>query len=133
MPTSELRSVRLWCGLCAAVLVVQILSLGSLPFELREPFDKVFHVLAFAALALMLWIASDGRRPVLLLGGLLALGLADEARQAFIPERSAQFLDFVADAAGAAAACAILYWKQGARKPCAESSARSRAGTSSRS
>jgi VanZ family protein len=133
MPTNELRSVRLWCGLCAAVLIVQILSLGSLPFELREPFDKVFHVLAFAALALMLWIATDGRRPVLLLGGLLALGLADEARQAFIPERSAQFLDFVADAAGAAATCAILYWKQGARKPCAESSARSRAGTSSRS
>jgi VanZ family protein len=133
MPTSERRGVRLWCGLCAAVLVAQILSLGSLPFELREPFDKVFHVLAFAALAAMLWIATDGRRPVLLLGGLLALGLADEARQAFIPERSAQFLDFVADAAGAAFACAILYWKQGETRKCAESSARSRAGTSSRS
>ncbi len=118
-----------WCWVCAAVLVAQIFSLSSLPFELREPFDKVFHVLAYASLAMMFWIATDGRRPVLVVAGVMALGLADEVRQSFIPTRSADLMDFVADAVAAFTVGAVMYWKQGARKPCAESSARSRAGT----
>jgi VanZ family protein len=111
------------------VLVAQIFSLSSLPFELREPMDKVFHVLAYASLTVMLWIATDGRRPMLVVAGVMALGLADEIRQAFIPTRSAELTDFLADALAAGAAGALLYWKQGARKPCAESSAPSRRAT----
>ncbi len=121
--------ISAWCWVCSAVLVLQIFSLGSLPFELREPFDKVFHVLAYGSLAMMLWIATAGRWPVLLVGGVMALGLADELRQSFIPARSADFMDFLADAFAAVTVGALMYWKQGARKPCAESSARSRAGT----
>jgi VanZ family protein len=121
--------IERWCWVCAAVLAVQIFSISSLPFELREPFDKVFHVLAYGSLTLMLWIATAGRWPVLLVAGVMALGLADELRQAFIPTRSAEFMDFLADALAAATVGALMYWKQGARKPCAESSARSRAGT----
>jgi VanZ family protein len=119
-----------WCWACAAALVAQIFSLSSLPFELREPFDKVFHVLAYASLALMFWIATDGRRPLLVVVGTMALGLADETRQAFIPTRSADLSDFLADALAACSVGALMYWKQqGTRKPCAESSARSRAET----
>jgi len=113
-----------WCWLCSVFLSIQILSMGSLPFELREPFDKVFHVLAFGSLAMMLWIATDGRRPLLVVVGVMALGLADEARQAFIPGRTADLMDFMADALAACAVGAVMYWKQGARKQCAESSAR---------
>src|SRR5687768_13450434 len=90
-----------WCWICAAVLVTQIFSLSSLPFELREPMDKVFHALAYGSLTMMLWIATGGRRPVLLVVGVMALGLVDEARQSFIPTRSADLLDFVADALAA--------------------------------
>jgi VanZ family protein len=126
---NERRWVARWCLLCAAVLVVQIFSLSSLPFEIREPMDKVFHVLAYGSLTMMLWIATGGRRPVLLVAGVMALGLVDEARQAFIPTRSADLMDFFADALAACTVGAVLYWKQGARKPCAESSARSRAET----
>jgi VanZ family protein len=118
-----------WCWICAAVLVAQIFSLSSVPFELREPFDKVFHVLAYGSLAMMLWVATDGRRPVLLVAGVMALGLADEIRQSFIPTRSADLMDFVADALAACTVGALMYWKQGARKPCVESSARSRGET----
>jgi VanZ family protein len=118
-----------WCWACAAALVAQIFSLSSLPFELREPFDKVFHVLAYASLALMLWIATDGRRPLLVVVGVMAIGLADETRQAFIPTRSADLSDFLADALAACSVGALMYWKQGTRKPCVESSARSRAET----
>ena len=121
--------ISAWCWLCAGFLVLQIFSLSSLPFELREPFDKVFHVLAYGSLAMMLWIATDGRRPVLLVAGVMALGLVDEIRQSFIPTRSADLMDFLADAFAAAAVGGLMYWKQGARKPCAESSPRSRAGT----
>ena len=115
--------ISTWCWICSAVLLLQIFSLSSLPFELREPFDKVFHVLAYGSLAMMLWVATDGRRPVLVVAGVMALGLADEIRQAFIPTRSADLMDFVADALAACSVGAIMYWKQGARKPCAESSA----------
>jgi len=118
-----------WCWICSAVLLAQIFSLSSLPFELREPFDKVFHVLAYASLTAMLWIATGGRRPVVLVVGVMAIGLADEVRQAFIPTRSAEYTDFLADALAAGVAGALLYWKQGARKPCAESSAPSRNAT----
>jgi VanZ family protein len=113
-----------WCFICSGVLVAQLFSLSSLPFELNEPFDKVFHVLAYGSLAMMLWIATGGRRPVLVVAGVMALGLVDEVRQAFIPTRSADLMDFLADALAACVVGATLYWKQGARKPCAESSAR---------
>jgi len=121
--------INTWCWICSGILLLQIFSLSSLPFELREPMDKVFHALAYGSLAMMLWIATDGRRPVLLVVGVMALGLADELRQSFIPTRSADFMDFVADALAACTVGAVMYWKQGARKPCAESSARSRAET----
>jgi VanZ family protein len=118
------------CWLCAAALAIQILSLGSLPFELREPFDKVFHALAFGSLTMMLWIATGGRRPLWVVAGVMALGLIDEVRQAFIPARTADIADFLADALAACAVGALLYWKQqGLQKPCAESSARSREET----
>jgi VanZ family protein len=126
---NEGRRVSRWCLLCAAVLVTQIFSLSSLPFELREPMDKVFHGLAYGSLTMMLWIATGGRRPVLLVVGMMALGLVDEVRQSFIPTRTADVMDFVADALAAGLVGAVMYWKQGARKPCAESSARSRAET----
>jgi VanZ family protein len=103
--------INSWCWICAAFLAVQILSLGSVPFELTEPFDKVFHILAFGSLAMMLWIATDGRRPVLVIVGVMMLGLADEARQAFIPTRTADLMDFLADALAACAVGAVMYWR----------------------
>jgi VanZ family protein len=115
-------NVRNWSSLCAGVLALQIFILGSLPYELFEPWDKIFHVLAYAALTLLLWIATDGRRPMLVTGAVMALGFADEARQAFIPARGADVLDFLAGALAAAAAGAVLYWKTGEKKTCAESS-----------
>jgi VanZ family protein len=113
-----------WCFICAALLIAQIFSLGSLPFEPFEPWNKLFHVLAFSALALMLWIATDGRRPVLVIVGVMMLGAMDEFRQAAIPSRSADVFDFLADALAAGVTGVVLMWttKPGAKKPCAESS-----------
>jgi VanZ family protein len=118
MPTKA----RNFSTLCAGILVIQIFTMGSLPFELLEPWDKVFHMLAFGALTLLIWIAADGRRPMLIIVGVMALGLADEIRQAFIPARSADALDFFADALAAAIVGATLYWNTKGNKKCAESS-----------
>jgi VanZ family protein len=117
--------VPAWSFGCSLVLVAQIFSLGALPFELFEPWDKLFHVLAYSALALMLWIATDGRRPVLVIAGVMMLGAFDELCQAAIPARSADVLDFLADALAAGVTGVVLMWftqKPGAKKQCAESS-----------
>jgi VanZ family protein len=101
-------------------MVAQIFSLGSLPFELFEPWDKLFHVLAFSALTLLLWIATDGRHPGALLGGVIALALGDELRQGFIAARGAEVSDFLAGALSAGATAFVLFKKRGST--CAESS-----------
>jgi VanZ family protein len=105
-----------WSLLCAGVLVTQLFALGSLPFELFEPWDKLFHVLAYSALTLLLWIATDGRRPLLVVAGLMGLGLLDELRQAAIPARSADLSDFLAGALAVIVTGAVLFWLTGAGK-----------------
>jgi VanZ family protein len=113
---------RPWCFLCAGVLVLQVFSLGALPFEAAEPGNTIWHVLAYSALTLLLWIATDGRRPVLVTAGVMALCLADELRQAAFNARGADIVDFLAGSVAAAATGAVLYCKTGVRK-CVESSA----------
>jgi hypothetical protein len=109
---------RLWCAGCALGICAQLLFLKCQPFALLEPGGTVVHLLAYASLALMLWIAFDGRQPVLAVGGAMLLA-AIEAPAA---------PDFLADAAAAIATGAALLWF-GEKKPCAESSPRSREGT----
>jgi len=117
--------IKNWSVLCALVLVAQVFSLGALPFELFEPWDRLFHVLAYAALTLMLWIALDGARPTLVVAGVMALALGDELRQGLAPARAADLLDFLCAAAAVIATAAVLHSQSnGAKKPCAESSAR---------
>ncbi len=119
-----------WSLLCAGVLAIQILVLGSLPFELFEPWDKLFHVLAYSAITLLLWIATDGRRRLLVVALVMGLGMVDELRQAAIPARGADLSDFLAGALAAVFTGAVLFWltrtgkagqNLGAKKRCAES------------
>ena len=115
--------IRNWCLFCAGVLVLQIFSLGALPFELAEPGDTLWHVLAYAALTLLVWIAGGSRRPLALIVAVMALGFADELRQGLVPGRAASVADFLADALAAALTGGMLFFKT--RGPvCAESSAR---------
>ena len=112
--------IKEWCFFCALALVAQVFSLGSLPFALVQPWDGAFHVLAFSALTLLLWIATDGRRPTLVVAGVMALALVDELRQAFIPARGADFFEFLAAASAAGITGFLLLWLKG--PVCAESS-----------
>ncbi|HEV3008387.1 MAG TPA: VanZ family protein [Burkholderiales bacterium] len=112
-----------WALFCALAVLAQIFTLNALPFELFEPWDKVWHFLAYAALTLLLWIATDGRRPFLVVTAVILLGAGDELRQALLPARSADAFDFAADALAAVVTGCTLLFLQG--KPvCAESSPR---------
>jgi VanZ family protein len=79
------------------------------PSALDTGWDKLNHVLAFAAPAFAGLAAGAGRgsRRVLWLG-LLAWGAAIEVLQIWIPPRSADLLDWMADGLGIALGTAVF-------------------------
>ena len=103
-----MRIDRLCFG-AAAAIGAQILWLGSAPYALAAPFATLWHFLAFAAITLLLWIATRGQHPLVVTGGVFVLGLIGP--------------DPLAAAAGALLTGATLYVLQG-RPVCAESSPR---------
>ena len=94
-------------------LVAAILSYPGSPEPLLPPSglyleDKVIHVLVFGLLATA-WLralpAAMGVRAALIATALtIAAGAIDELRQAFLPHRSFEVADFLADALGAVVA-----------------------------
>jgi hypothetical protein len=93
---------------CAAI-VAMIAWLNSVPYELAQPWDAVWHLLAYASLTLLAWIGADGRHPLALTAGVMLLG--------------ACFSDLAAAAPAAALTSALLFFLQG-KRACAESSPR---------
>ena len=90
-----MRIEKTWCLVCAAAIAAQIAALAALPFELAEPWDKVWHFLAYAGVTLFLWIGVDGRRPQGVVLSVVALAALEEAAQGWIPARSADASDFL--------------------------------------
>jgi VanZ family protein len=95
------------------IITVGVLALTPAPaVDLGLGWDKLNHTLAFAALA---WCAVLGYRAPralqwALLAGLLAFGGLIELLQQFVPNRSAEWGDLLADAIGIGigAACAAV-------------------------
>jgi VanZ family protein len=105
---------------------MQIFALGSLPYVLLEPWDKMFHFLAYSAVTLLAWIATDGRRPLPVVAGVMGLAMLDELRQAAIPARAADVSDFLTGALAVIITGAVLFHlakagKSKGEKTCAES------------
>ena len=121
MLTDRLKTSAL-CLFCAVALAAQLFALASLPFELAEPWDKLFHCLAYASLTLLAWIALDGRRPLAVTMGVMALAFADELCQGFVAARGADLTDFLAGALAAGMTGVLLYRNTGEKKSCVESS-----------
>lgn len=105
MNSLPLPHLALWRGLGRALILAMIVvallpmppGIGDVPYG-----DKLGHALAFAGL--VLWFAqiypqsADRLRCVL---GAIALGALIEVLQAFVPWRSAEWLDLAADSLGA--------------------------------
>jgi len=97
--------IERWSLAAAAAVAAQILWVSPL----AGPLVMVFNFLAYASLTLLLWIATRGRRPVAVTGGVIALG--------------ACALDPALAAVAALPTAGTLFFLQG--KPiCAESSRR---------
>jgi glycopeptide antibiotics resistance protein len=87
---------------------------GGLWFLDLIPFhDKGAHALAFGFLAVLLYFASGRFWIAFLLTSLY--GLSDEIHQHFVPGRSADVTDWIADTVGAALALVVLWFMIQAR------------------
>ena len=93
--------------------------------------DTLAHFGAFALITALVWHGTAGLAPLAVLGAVVAFGALDEVHQLFVPGRTAELSDFIADAAAAALVCGLLSLLR--KSPCVELSRPSRAATSSRS
>ncbi|HEX6020293.1 MAG TPA: VanZ family protein [Burkholderiaceae bacterium] len=87
-----------------------VLALWPQPNPPRSWFagaDKVQHALSFSVLV---WLGVRGgyRRTLALVAGLLVLGGAIEVAQSFTATRTAEWFDWIADAAGIALGAAVV-------------------------
>lgn len=86
-----------------------------------EGLDKVAHAGVYGILAWLLlyaWPSRPARRGYVLIWTLCCLyALGDEWHQSFVPGRSPDILDIVADAAGALVALALVARHQRFRQP----------------
>jgi VanZ family protein len=99
-----LTAVRLWRWVLALLLViVSYLALSPAPPHVLDTgWDKLNHVSAFVALAFAAWLgfAKSQRNQRLGMLALLAYGGAIELIQLFVPGRSCEWGDLLADAIG---------------------------------
>jgi VanZ family protein len=106
------RWVRVACLVAFALVLAQLFLLDEPPLvrELKSfMWDKSLHAMAFGSFSLLLWFGVGYDRPIanwLMIGVVASL---DEFHQIFIPTRSADILDVVADMVGAAIVTFILH------------------------
>jgi VanZ family protein len=107
--------MRFGYGFAAASLIAGLFVLGRTPYAvglIPSPWDKLVHVLVFALLTLLLSYTLGARAARLAVILALAVGIADEAHQMFLPGRSSDVTDFMADMFGVALAAWVLRQKQ---------------------
>jgi VanZ family protein len=108
---ATLQSRRRWqvllLLLAAAVLYLALTPMP--PRELSFGWDKVNHAAAFTALTVAgVFAAGSSRRTLLwMLLGIFALGGAIEILQLFVPGRSSEWADLLADAVGMCVGLAV--------------------------
>ena len=106
------RWIRVACLVAFALVIAQLFFLAEPPLirEVRNFFwDKSLHALAFGSFALLLWFGIGYKNPVanwICIGAVAAL---DEIHQIFVPTRTADIFDVVADMLGAAVVTFILH------------------------
>lgn len=115
---SAARLIRAAPALAWAVLIALISHREKLPQTTLsfEGLDKLVHALVYAILALLCLFAAGWPRTLKAMFSVWFLatcyGLSDEIHQMFVPGRSADVWDLVADSAGALFAVAMTLKRQ---------------------
>ena len=109
---------RFVCLAIGSGIMLGLLFVSSHPVP--SGWDKAAHFACFSVITALLWRGTCGRAPLAVLGAVVAFGALDELHQMFVPTRSAEFLDFVADATAALAVCGVLFIRR--KTLCVESS-----------
>jgi VanZ family protein len=115
-PSTRAAMVRCLALLAAAVIVFELFYAGARPAAagwLVQPWDKVAHFAAYSIIAALMWVATAGRMPFALIVLALLVGGLDELHQAGVPGRTADSMDFLADACAVAATIGVLsIWRR---------------------
>jgi len=104
-------ALRLACGVAAAAMAVQVIFLAEPRFAVtivNATWDKMVHFLYFGTMAFFAWIAADKRYALAVWATVLFIGAVDETHQAYVPGRSSDIHDWLADGLGAAAALLVM-------------------------
>ena len=113
LPARHRRGLKiLWA---AGTLIILILSLLPKDMIIPEPpfSDKIAHFLAYGAVTLVgAMAASTLKRRVYLGLAMLALGILLEFAQAFVPGRTPELLDGLANLGGVAGGILIAQWQR---------------------
>jgi VanZ family protein len=123
------RRLLAWLPAVAwSVVIFNLSSRSHLPGPDQPGFDKVAHFGAYALLGWLLVWAADRSLLPLVVGAVLGLlyGATDEIHQMFVPGRSPDVRDWVADAAGVLAAT-FVYTRLRARRVARRGAAGARA------
>lgn len=76
--------------------------------DLSPPWDKLYHAGNFGVLAGLLYLATGRAWLAVMLASFY--GVSDEVHQSYVPGRSADALDWLADTAGATVFALLLAW-----------------------
>ena len=113
MPAGERSSLlaRAACLAAAVAITFELFHLGAQPAAaglVPAPWDKLAHFIVYALLTALLWKATGGRLPVVVVAAVMLVGGLDELHQAGLPGRFASVGDFLVDAGAALCTGGIL-------------------------
>jgi VanZ family protein len=104
--------IRRLCLVIAATGTLMLFYLGAQPIAVglfRAPWDKLAHLLVFAAITGLLWIGTAGRFPLVLVAIVAGIGVADEWHQAGLPGRSMDLGDLLVDISASVLTVIVLH------------------------
>ncbi len=110
MPESNLI-IRFVCLFLSVLLIYGLFHYGAQPIAVglfAPPIDKIAHAGIFGLIAMMLWFVFDHRYPLLVIVLVAMTAAADEIHQLFLPGRSADVSDWIADVSGACLPILVL-------------------------
>ena len=103
--------MRVACSFACLLLIAGLFAVGRTQYAVGfvpSPWDKLLHVAVFALLTFLLYHAFGARAAGLAAFVALGIAAADEGHQFFLPGRSSDLGDVIADTVGIALAAAVL-------------------------